>query len=329
MQNELRLEMVHFQITKSCNLRCYFCGQWGSKGFFSNENGEELTFDDWNNVIEDLKDYRNKTGVPVAVTVWGGEPLFSEIFDRISQKLHQEGFPLTLITNGVFIDEHADVLNKCYNNVFISIDGPQEIHDNIRGFGTYSKVMKNLELLKEGRPKITVMSVLTEDLINNLDEHLESFNGKNIDELILQELIFLNKNEIQEYKNWLKREFSTESVCADSWLGSVDKDFEVLKKQILEKVLDNSYTYKLRYIPHGRCEENKYCLSPFRHAHIAWNGNVLYCTDFYDFSAGNVKKEKLTDIFKNEISEKFRTETMNGNCVTCNHCSWIKSSKFN
>ncbi len=329
MQNELRLELVHFQITKSCNLRCYFCGQWGSNGFFSNENGKELTIDEWNSVINDLKEYRDKTGVPIAVTIWGGEPLVSEKFDVISKKLHNDGFKLSLITNGVFIEEHKDILNECYNNIFVSIDGPEKIHDRIRGEGVCKTVLKNLELLKSENLKITVMSVLTKDLIKNLEEHLLSFNNQNVDELILQELIYLDEQEINEYKNWLKNEFSMESVCADSWLGEKDDEFNQLKKCALDKVLANKYTYKLNYIPHGRTEERNYCLSPFRHAHIAWNGNVLYCTDFYDFSAGNVKKEKLTDIIKNEMSEKFRNETMNGNCVTCNHCSWIKSIKFN
>ena len=329
MQNELKLELVHFQITKSCNLRCYFCGQWGGNGFFSKENGEELTIDQWNDVIDDLKDYRKKTGNRIAVTIWGGEPMFSDKFEILSRKLHKEGFPLSMITNGVFINEHVELIEECYDKIFVSVDGPEFLHDSIRGEGTYLKVMNNLRLLKKGTPEITVMSVLTKDLVDNLEEHLESFNDTNIDELILQELIYLEKSEIEEYKNWLKEKFNMESKCADSWLGETDEEFDERKGKVLKNVLGKKYTYKLSYIPHGRTEERKYCLSPFRHAHVAWNGNVLYCTDFYDFSAGNVKEAKLTDIITNEISDKYREETMNSNCVTCNHCSWIKSTKFN
>jgi len=48
------LKLVHFQLTRNCNLRCWFCGQWGKKGFFSNASGEAMAFDDWKKVVSDL-----------------------------------------------------------------------------------------------------------------------------------------------------------------------------------------------------------------------------------------------------------------------------------
>ena len=83
----------------------------------------------------------------------------------------------------------------------------------------------------------------------------------------------------------------------------------------LEKLPEN-----VSYIPHGNTD--MVCLSPYKHIHIAWNGNLLYCTDFYDFSAGNVREASVLEIFNNEISEKYKKEILNGNCPTCNHCSW-------
>ena len=40
-----KIEMVHFQITRNCNLRCHFCGQWGKKGFFSDASGNNIFAD--------------------------------------------------------------------------------------------------------------------------------------------------------------------------------------------------------------------------------------------------------------------------------------------
>ena len=36
------LQLVHFQITRSCNLRCWFCGQWGKQGFLRDDGGKAL-----------------------------------------------------------------------------------------------------------------------------------------------------------------------------------------------------------------------------------------------------------------------------------------------
>ena len=95
----------------------------------------------------------------------------------------------------------------------------------------------------------------------------------------------------------------------------------------LEEKLDGiggGYHFTINHKTHTDSAEIV-CMSPFEHTHISWNGNVLYCTDFYDFSAGNVKEDRLLDIFRNENSDVFRREILKGNCATCNHCSWRDS----
>ena len=109
-----------------------------------------------------------------------------------------------------------------------------------------------------------------------------------------------------------------------SWVNTaVDKES---KEEQLARILAGNYPKKVKYLPHGQAVSH--CRSPFSHIHIAWNGNVLYCTDFYDFSAGNVRKEPLMDIFESEYSEKFRKEIARGHCTACNHCSWKNSVDF-
>ena len=109
----------------------------------------------------------------------------------------------------------------------------------------------------------------------------------------------------------------------------ISDDFIKAKDAAIKRVMKNEYPFKVRYMPHGALSGEPYCHSAFNHAHVAWNGNVLYCTDFYDFNAGNVKNENIIDIFNNDLSEKFRKEIMLGNCVTCNHCSWRGNTEFN
>lgn len=100
------------------------------------------------------------------------------------------------------------------------------------------------------------------------------------------------------------------------------------KEEALKKVSLIKYPFPVRYLPHGEKAAQKHCLSPFRHIHIAWNGEVMYCTDFYDFSAGNAKNGDLFSVFNNELSEKFRTEIVKSNCVLCNHCAWKNNEVF-
>ena len=329
MLPQKELKLVHFQLTRNCNLRCWFCGQWGRKGFFSNASGEAMNFDDWKNVISDLINYREKSGISPKIMLWGGEPLRYAHFDAISCYLNENNFELGMITNGVLIDKHIDTIKKCIKKIYVSIDGPEHVHNSIRGEGVFKKVLDNLKLLKDTNIEINIMTVLSKELINELDTFPNVLSDLNIKELLLQEMIYLSKEETQNYTAWFEKSFGRKPTEIHSWQMDIDNSFQKEKALAVEKTLKNQYPFKVRYMPHGIFKVEEYCHSAFKHAHDAWNGNVLYCTDFYDFSAGNVKEENIIDIFNNSISEKFRNEISSGNCVTCNHCSWRGNSEFN
>ena len=121
---EKKLEMVHLQLTRKCNLRCYFCGQWGRKGFFSGGADTDMRFEEWHRVIDRLIEYRKTSGISPEITLWGGEPLVYPEFKAIVEYLRANEFQLKLITNGVLLDRfaishifHVVRLNvhSCYN----------------------------------------------------------------------------------------------------------------------------------------------------------------------------------------------------------------------
>lgn len=306
---ERKIKQVHFQITRNCNLRCPFCGQWGRKGFFADSSGSPMTIEDWKRIISELLEYREKHAENITVTVWGGEPLVSPHFDEIISILKEHDFKTEVITNGVLINEHLDIIRNCVDTLYISLDGTKEVHNGIRGEGVFEKVTRNLKEIRHNN--VTIMSVITPELISVLDEFLTELEGLNIKRLYLQDMIGLAADEIQEYKAWLKNAFDIAARDIDSWQN--DNLFKA------DNIAFGNYRYEIEHKTHT---SEGYCKSPFYHAHIAWNGNVLYCTDFYDFSAGNVKSDTLENIFINKKSEKYREEITNSRCVTCTHCSW-------
>lgn len=322
---ERKLEQIHLQITRNCNLRCYFCGQWGKKGFFSDASGEEMTLENWKNVIFDIIEYRGKTGITPFIMLWGGEPLVSPHFPAIVQLLHEHGFKIGMVTNGVLLDRYSELINEAAQNIFVSLDGTAEVHNTIRGDGVFEKVTENIRKLT--KPKITIMSVITEKLIGQLPEFLELLNTTNIKELYLQDMIGLTTEEVQDYKAMMAQEFGIHASYIDSWENNGRLYFHKEIEAFLSQLDRRRYHYDIIHKKHGG-SENPYCLSPFRHAHVTWNGNVIYCTDFYDFKAGNVKEESLENIFLNEASERYRAMIMTDRCVTCKHCSWKDNKHY-
>ena len=278
-----------------------------------------MNFPDWERVIIQLEKYREKTGISPLVTVWGGEPLVSVMFDDIMTLLKDKSFKTEAITNGVMIDKHFEVLKKCADTLYVSLDGTREIHDAVRGKGVYDKVIENIKKLEH--KNITVMSVITDRLIEVLPQLLSELNTLNINKLFLQDMIGLTAEEVKAYKDWLKRDFGIDDSYIDSW----ETEDKINFSNEIEKTLAKCDLSKLDFsVVHKKhiADKETICLSPFTHPHIAWNGNVHYCTDFYGFSAGNIRSDSLENIFYNDKSERFRRAVLNSACPSCNHCSW-------
>ncbi len=298
-----KLELVHFQLTRLCNLHCWFCGQWGEHGAFRENHGSAMTTDDWMGVIDSLAPGAQRDGQWPSIILWGGEPLLSESFAPVVRRLHALGVPLGMVTNGTLIDRHVALCREAFQQIYISIDGVPEVHDAIRGQGMFARVRDNLQLLRGGRAKITLMSVATPELNRTLPETLAAFAPLQPDRVLLQARIGLQAGEVHAYKNWMRTCFGQEARLT-------------------------AQPFPVEYLPHGRETARPFCLSPCRHAHVGWDGRVGFCTDFVDFSLGNVRETPLPELFASELADRFAREVEAGHCVTCEHCSWRNTETF-
>jgi radical SAM protein with 4Fe4S-binding SPASM domain len=287
-----------------------------------------MRFSEWNTVIDSLVKYREMSNLSPGVTLWGGEPLVYKEFKSIVEYLKHNQFKLKLITNGVLIDRYYELIRDNFEAVHISVDGPREMHDSIRGKGVFDKVAANVKLLHGGNAKIIFMTVISPDNIDIMTQIPHSLELLGPDKIILHKFIYLSSVESAEYKKWLKTTFAMGAPSIDSW---VRDDIDVYLRKLdanIEKLRKETFSIPVEYLPHDSNSASPYCLAPFNRVHIAYNGDVLYCTDFYDFKAGNIRNHNLIEIFNNEISEKFRSEIVAGNCPTCRHCSWKNNKNF-
>lgn len=326
-QSQRRLELVHLQITKQCNLHCWFCGQWGDKGCFSSKRTVALEISDWQGVVASLERYSQNEGNKLSVILWGGEPLLSAHFEALVRLLAEKGFTIGLVTNGTLLRNHAELCKKYISRIYVSIDGVAEVHNSIRGAGVFESVAQQLEGIRGGKAKLTLMTVMTTEVFENLHDTLTTLEKLEPDEILLQEMIALTSDEISDYKAWMQQEFDVKAVDIESWY--TDKAPERRDHEWYTTWLtQHTFSCPVRHIPHGAETGRPYCLSPERHLHIAWDGEVSFCTDFTDFSLGNIRSSDLIDLFEGPRSQDFAQQVRNGKCVTCNHCSWRNSDSF-
>lgn len=127
-------------LTDNCNLRCISCGCWRSttKG--------ELSTDEWKDVLCQL------SALPILkANFTGGEPLIRKDAVELMRFARDVGIPSRhLNTNAILLapDRLAEILDAGVRSFNISVDGPRETHDRIRGRdGAFDKTVAHLEHL--------------------------------------------------------------------------------------------------------------------------------------------------------------------------------------
>jgi Fe-coproporphyrin III synthase len=129
--------LAGYKITHRCNLKCLHCPYW-------KRSGEEADFE---GVLTTLRNLR-AMGVLILI-LEGGEPLLwrgngKSIADVVIEA--RRLFPsVCMTTNGTLPWDGLPL-----DRVWVSLDGPPDVHDAIRGKGTFEKVLENLERCGNG-----------------------------------------------------------------------------------------------------------------------------------------------------------------------------------
>ncbi len=127
--------MVTWCITYRCNLKCNYCGAW-------RRNAGELNTSQVYEIIDELE----KLGAKF-IKFSGGEPLLRDDIGEIISYCRKRGLIVLLNSNGTLVCEKLKEIGGI-EEIQISLDGPESVHDYIRGKGTYNKVIQALESLK-------------------------------------------------------------------------------------------------------------------------------------------------------------------------------------
>lgn len=146
-------------IAHDCNLACKYCfaeeGEYhGRRALMSLEVGKKAL---------DFLVANSGNRVNLEVDFFGGEPLMNwdvvkELvkYGRSLEEPHNKKFRFTLTTNGVLLnDEIMEFANEEMANVVLSLDGRQEVNDNMRPFrngkGSYELIVPKFQKFAKSR----------------------------------------------------------------------------------------------------------------------------------------------------------------------------------
>ena len=166
------LDCAIWETTLKCNLRCSHCGS--SAG---NARSDELDTEECLYLCEQLAELNCDN-----VAIMGGELFLRDDWYNIARCIKDLGMKLSLVSNGLVVDQHIDELVALKPNVVgVSIDGLRKTHEIIRGMtGSFNQAINAINLLRRKKIQTTVITTVSKINLKDLNRLRELIFNKGI-----------------------------------------------------------------------------------------------------------------------------------------------------
>ncbi len=313
------LQLISWEATRRCNLKCVHCGSPSEEV----DLGEELSADEVVRAFEqiaedfDMSQFRH-------INITGGEPFVREDLLEVLRRINR--YPsyrnIDIQTNGIILAQNPElfsVLNKCgVTGLGVSIDGLEQTHDAFRRIrGGFVKAFNAARLGVEHGYTVTVSVVA---------------HKKNIEEI--SELYELVKNEIKP------RIFRIMTIDP---IGRTECDSkDLLEPEQVRQVIDFLKTQYRQSCPDyadqrttmvelgcggwlGKELEGTirpfifHCIAGINNLGILYDGKLASCSNISrEFIEGDLKKDRIKDVWEN-CYQRYRDFEWKktGQCLNC------------
>ncbi len=329
---------VSLTVTNHCNLRCRMCGQWSETGYIRGNLDvlkHELELEDWKRLIDEIAAH----GVP-SVLLRGGETfMLPGIIDMLDY-IHSKGMYISIDTNGTLLEQFAeDIVRIGMMHLTVSVDGPEEVHDEVRGVtGTFQRlkagVAKIAELEAQGGNKISRSICFTISRYNYkyLGQMPDVARSLGLKSIAIVPYYYFPESVGREYEQELRRL----GCPAYSWVGFHHEDsgveWEEFQRQYHQYQASLGEVYSYPYMPLNEEQFKvwfadakgqvgpRHCLNVEKLIDIQPDGAANFCVDFIDYSFGNVKAATIEEVWNSEKAERFREARRKNPLAVCYRC---------
>jgi MoaA/NifB/PqqE/SkfB family radical SAM enzyme len=228
---------IYVGVNNRCNYFCEFCDigkanlerrRIHSDFVYNLWTSEMAPFETWKAFIDDVSTFK-----PV-IAVTTAEPLlYPQLLDLIDH-VHSRGMEIWVTTNGSLLPDKAPkLLEHGLDRLQVSIDGPPDVHNKIRGVkGAFQHAMDGIDFIMKNRsgksPYVSVNCTIC-DL--NYDRLVGTLEHVRCDELVFTHLNFVT-DKMAEAQNATTPYRATSTSISRVQLQTIDPD--VLDEQCKE-----------------------------------------------------------------------------------------------
>jgi Fe-coproporphyrin III synthase len=334
-------EWIVLGVNNLCNMSCKMCdvgvGYEGSN-FYANLMGAKplnMPLELATLIFEQAAKYFPKVKIGYAFT----EPIIYPHLVASLAVADRLGLYTSMTTNALKLRNLAPQLAEAgLNDIFISLDGPPEVHNEVRGhrqsFEWAVEGMEKVFALPGRKPSISVFCTITEWNIGRLQEFLAIFKGMPLGSIGFMHTNFVPDDVATRHNAIYAGKYpATASNMAQIDLSKMDLDLLWREVQAIQKT---DYGFPVTFSPkfsdfaslksyYQEPEKiiGKVCNDAFRMMMIKSDGSVIPAHGrCYQHKVGNVYTETLPEIWNSGAFGTFRKDLMDagGLLPACARC---------
>jgi len=302
---------VQMHITERCNLSCRHCYQTGV-------SVDEMSVTEIRNAVSEISDtlsaWKEAYGMNFSPSfnVTGGEPFLRKDLDDILSFISNQGFAIYLLTNGILADEKRSRSLSALGvkGVQVSIEGPEPIHDSIRGKGSFAGSLRGIESLLEAGLTVTLNVTLSSLNAGYIDDIIGLAHAWKVHRLGFSRLVPSGRGQ-----ELLKEMLSTESVKdLYSKIFALDTGrLEIVTGDPVASQRTHRNGDDQGTIPVGGCAAGVSGLT------ILPDGTMVPCRRLH-VPIGNIREDSFREVWAtSDVLNALRSKSRyQGKCLVCN-----------
>jgi len=322
-----RLQLVAWEITRSCNLFCAHCRASANHGQYSGELSTEESFHLIDQILE--------VGKPIII-LSGGEPLVRHDVFQIAEYAVSKGLRVVMGSNGTLVNAEAaaKLRDVPISRLAISLDFPvAELQDDFRGErGAFEAAMAGIVSARQAGVEVQINSTLTKLNVSYLDELLSlalrvgavafhpfllvpTGRGKGL------ESAELSPQQYEETLNWI---YDKQVELGDRMFfkpTDAPHYLRVMKQRQRQGAEIRSTKKSESYTAHNPVHSiTRGCLAGTGFCFISHRGRVQGC-GYLDVEAGNVREQSFGQIWADSplFNDLRDLSNIKGKCGLCEY----------
>ena len=319
-------------LTLECNLRCGVCMFWGQHGVERQKSQKERSPElDWG-VVQRIFDEAGTMRPSFILS--GGEPLLYSRFDELSALLERRRCFAYVCTNGLLIEKQwAAICNNPYLVFYVSIDGPREVNDRLRGKGVYDKAVSGIRALKKlpRKPYVGVQLTLQPENVQYLHRTCKEMVALGVDWILINLQWSVTVEQASRYETALREQYNTTPTSHFGFLRPYDLDREEFIRQC-QQIRAERWPIQIssylkgpedihKYLDHPEANPyNQFCFKQWVRMDVLPSGEVTPCIQYPDLTFGSLRDQSVMDIWNSTTFRDFRQRIGKQPLPVCSRC---------